>query len=624
VRAEAWLAGAVIVIAGLLAYANSFSGPFVFDDVPSIVENESLRQFWPPSALCPPSEKGVTVGGRPILNLSLAINYALGGASVAGYHATNLAIHLCAGLLLFGIVRRLGARLKPALPATFAFAAALLWVVHPLQTAAVTYVIQRAESLMGLFYLLTLYCFVRGAGLAAEPRTEDAKRPQASLRILHGATSWYALAVLACLCGMASKEVMASAPVIVLLVDRTFFAGSFGGAWQRRRGLYLALACSWLLLAALVAGAGARGTTAGFGMEATPWSYAMTQARAIPRYIALSFWPHPLVFDYGNSLVARPLDAAPGAALIVLLLGATLWALVRRPVWGLLGAFFFMVLAPSSSFIPVITQTVAEHRMYLPLAATLIASAAALRTFVGSRRLPAAALGVAAVLGWLTARRNLDYRSEGTLWADTAAKQPLNARAHCNLGLTFFETGRLSEAVAEYEAALRIDSLYAEARNNLATALCRKGDIAGAVTLLRTVIQGSPGSAKAHYNLGTLLAQIGELPEAAEQLSVATRLDPRDAGVHNNLGNVYYQLGRIPEAAAEYGRALQIDSDLPETHNNLGSALLSLGRPREALPHFEQALRLRPDYAKARENLERLRTAWPGTVDRERPAIPGG
>ena len=158
-------AALVIAVAALAAYANSLSGPFIFDDPSSIVSNPTIRSLWPPwDALAAP-RVGVTVGGRPVLNLSLAVNYALGGTNVVGYHVGNLAIHLAAALALFGLVRRTllgaaGGRFAP--DATFlAAAAAGLWVVHPLQTESVTYVIQRAESLMGMFYLLTLYCFAR-------------------------------------------------------------------------------------------------------------------------------------------------------------------------------------------------------------------------------------------------------------------------------------------------------------------------------------------------------------------------------------------------------------------------------------------------------------------------------
>ena len=170
VKSQRFVALAV-VFAGLLAYHNSFFGPFVFDDIPHITENPRIRQLWPPWDVLSPSSSAL-INARPVVDVSLAVNYALGGYNVWGYHALNLTIHILAGLTLFGIVRR--TLRQPPLRERFgaaadglALAAALIWTVHPLQTESVTYVIQRAESIMGLFYLLTLYCFIRGA---ASPR----------------------------------------------------------------------------------------------------------------------------------------------------------------------------------------------------------------------------------------------------------------------------------------------------------------------------------------------------------------------------------------------------------------------------------------------------------------------
>jgi len=151
--------GSVIAAGAIAVYSRTFSVPFLFDDGPAIVDNRTIRHlstaFWP--------APDTTAGGRPILNLSLAINYAISGTAVWSYHALNLAIHVLAGLTLFGIVRRTLAPRAGSAASLTAFSAALLWTLHPLQTESVTYIVQRAESLMGLFYLLTLYCFIRGA-----------------------------------------------------------------------------------------------------------------------------------------------------------------------------------------------------------------------------------------------------------------------------------------------------------------------------------------------------------------------------------------------------------------------------------------------------------------------------
>ena len=322
-RGAVWLAVACLVGAILAAYHNSFSGPFVFDDGPAVLGNPTIRHLSAlGSVLSPPREGGQTVGGRPVVNLSLAVNYALGGAGVRGYHVFNLIVHLLGALTLFGIAWR--TLLQPALRERYGYSAtplalavALLWAVHPLLTESVTYVIQRAESLMGLCYLLTLYCFIRGA-------VGTGRRGNV----------WLLLAVGVCALGMATKEVMVSAPLLVLLYDRTFVAGSWRGAWAKRRLFYLSLGATWLLLGWLVLGTEHRGGTAGLGMGDSAWTYALTQTRAIARYLQLVLWPHPLVFDYGTDEIERLADALPFALVVALPLAGTAVALWRWPVSG--------------------------------------------------------------------------------------------------------------------------------------------------------------------------------------------------------------------------------------------------------------------------------------------------
>lgn len=354
--AQSITAVVVIAMAALAAYHNCFTVPFVFDDGPATLDNASIRKLWPVwNAFTPPA--GTTVAGRPIANLTLAINYALSGIDLWSYHALNLLIHILGGLTLFGVVRR--TLLRPVLSGRFgrdaaplALAIALLWTLHPLQTEAVTYVVQRVESLMGLFYLLTLYCFIRSI---------ESARP---LR-------WQICTIIACLLGMATKEVMVTAPVLMLLYDRTFVAGTFRKAWQQRWGLFLGLSATWLPLALLVAGTGgSRNGSAGFTGAIAPVSYWLTQFEAVARYLWLSVWPHPLVFDYGPFLVHGPGEVLPYALTVVALAALTVIALWRRPAIGFLGAWFFVILAPTS-VVPVATQTMAEHRVYLPLAAVV-------------------------------------------------------------------------------------------------------------------------------------------------------------------------------------------------------------------------------------------------------------
>ncbi len=680
-RGGVWLAGSVLFLATLAVYLNSFSVPFTFDDTGAIRDNPTIQQLWPPwQALSPPG--GLTVGGRPVLNLSFALNYALGGTGVAGYHALNLAIHVLAGLILFGVIRRTlirvgrvipnpphpastgpNRRVMDDAPCLIAFTVALLWALHPLQTESVTYLSQRAESLMGLFYLLTLYGVIRGAegAVGAALRRDDntassgsghkapptsRKRPGLSSR------TWYGLSVVACLLGMATKEVMVSAPLMVLLYDRTFVSGTFRTAWRERRTLYLGLAATWIPLALFVAGTAGRGGTAGFGGGVSGWTYALTQSQAVSRYLWLALWPHLLVFDYGTAVVTQPAAALPFAAILLLLAAATLVALWRRPEVGFVGAWFFVILAPSSSIVPVATQTMAEHRMYLPLAAVIMLFVCGLHALMRRSALTLTLTFILTLpLGWLTFHRNNDYRSSQAIWSDTVAKCPDNARAHSNLGFALFEAGRIPDAIVHFQRALQLKPDYAEVHNNLGNALIADGRAGEAIPHFEAALRLNFSPAEVHHNLGSALASAGRLEEAIDQYRIGLRLNPGFSEAHNNLGialarlqcpreaatefqeavrldpnngqawsnlgNVLLQLGRTAEAIAPYEESLRHLPDSVESHFNLGNALVRAGRISEAQAQFEKVLELRPDFAPAQAMLTRLRRGEPAVRPRE-------
>ncbi|HVW22581.1 MAG TPA: tetratricopeptide repeat protein [Opitutaceae bacterium] len=584
-----WLGCLLIAAAAIAAYSDSFRGPFVFDDLGSITENVSIRHL--ATAWSPPYRAGQTVGGRPVLNLTFALNYALGRLNPWGYHAGNLLIHVLAGLALFGLVRRtLELRPESAPGALGAgLAAALLWTLHPLQTEAVTYVVQRAESLMGLFYLLTLYCFVR---------------------------RWYRLAVLACLLGMGSKEVMVSAPLIVFFYDRTFVSGTFREAWRRHRAAHLGLAATWIPLAALVFAAHSRGGSVGQGVGW--WQYLLTQGPALAHYLRLVVWPHPLIFDYGAEWVTD----TTGAVLLGLLVLAVLWiaaALFFPPrgegargrafaALGFLLLCCFAFLAPTS-LMPGNRQTLAEHRLYLPLAAVLAGACAAAWLTAGRRhpRLCAAAVAALALAaGAATYARNHAYRDLYALWSDTVAKRPGNPYAHNNYGVELYLRGQYAAALAEFQAALDLKPDYPEAHNNLGDWLRRDGRLPEARAELAEALRLKSDYAEAWSNLGFVETLDGRRDLAMEDFRKALALNPGYVDARVNLGSALGEAGKMQEAAEQFRAALAIDPENPEAHNDLGVALTQLGRPQEARREFLAALHFRPDYEKAAANLAHL------------------
>jgi tetratricopeptide (TPR) repeat protein len=483
--------------------------------------------------------------------------------------------------------------------------------VHPLATESVTFISDRSESLMGLFYLLTLYCFVEGVRLRNVPSAADG-----TLRNL-APSLWLCLSVMFCYCGMATKEVMVSAPLLVLLYDRTFVAGTFRGALRGRAALYAGLASSWLLLALLVVAMGGnRGNVAGFGAGVPWWAYSLTQFKAVALYVWLSFWPHPLVFDYGRALVGNPLAVLPQAIFLLMLVAGTVLALRRRSPIGFLGAWFLAILAPSSSIVPLASQTMAEHRMYLPLAAVVVISVVGIHRLLRwagmkPRAFVVVALALAAGLGFLTEQRNEDYRSELGLWEATVRDYPGNGYAHYNLAVLLEEEpGRLADAMSEFRAAIRLEPGYAPAHNDLGNALVTRPEgIPEAIVEYKAAIFLQPGYAEAHNNLGMALsARTGSLSDAILEFQTALRLRPDYAEAHINLGNALSGMpGRLPDAIAEYEAALRVDPDSIEAHFNLGNAFVrSPGRTADALREYQEVLRIRPGFGPAKAMLQKL------------------
>ena len=577
--------GALTLVVGvLLVYANTFSVPFLLDDTKSILENPTIRHLWPlGDALNPPADSGF--GGRPLANLSLALNWALGESRVTGYHGLNLAIHLLAGLALFAAARRL-VRLReptgsgaPDHAALIAGLTAALWLLHPLLTGAVTYISQRTETLMALAYLSTIYGFLRGAEA--------------------GSKRWLAGSIAACAAGMLCKEVMATAPIVALLLDRQFFAGTVRAALVQRRAYYVGLAATWLLLAvSFASGLSQRGV--GY-LGISPWTYLVTECGALLTYLRLAVWPSPLIFDYGPIFVRDFSSAALPCVVVAAAIGTTILAWRRRSLAGLAGAIFLLILTPTSSVVPVAAQPIAESRMYLPLAVLALAAVAGSFQLVGRR---AVAVWVMAALGFgvIAQLRNADYHSTLTLWRDSVAKRPGNARAHASLGSALVESGDLAGGIRAYERSLTLDGNAGDTHNNLATALIDASRGAEAAAHFRASLALRPNVASTHYNFGNLLLQLGQPAESAAEHRRALGLQPDLGEAHAGLAAALAATGNSADAIASYTKAVELRPDLAAAHLGLANLLAGANRLAEAVPHYEATLRAFPGAAEVRFN----------------------
>ena len=566
---------ALLLIAVAAVYADSFDGAFVFDDFPAIVENPHVRSLQPLSqSLGAPAE--APTAGRPIAAFSFAVSYAVaGGYRAWWFHAMNVAIHACAALALFGVIRRtlstpaLRPRFGPS-STSLAFLVALLWAVHPLQTQAVTYIIQRTESLMGLFLLLTLYCAIRGT------------------------TRWTTLAVLFCALGMATKQTMVGAPLLVVLWDWLFGA-------RMRWKFYAALAATWLLLAWLVVSE-PRPHSIGAIEGWTPLSYLLTQGGVILHYLRLAIVPWPLAFDYDWPPAKGLLPIAVPFALVTALLGLTMAGIARRRPWAFPGAWCFIILAPTSSVLPIVTEVAAEHRMYLPVAGVL--ALVLLGAHILARRLERPRLVAIVATAWLvplailTVARNRVYENDERVWTDTIARRPSDARAHNNYAVDLFKSGRLDEAEAHARQSVALNPARAASQQTLGIVLLSKGRADEGIDALEESRSLDPTDAHTHVSLGEAYGAKGDLGAASMAFLDAAQYQPDDPFVLNRAGWI---LATAPEPRIRDGaRALSLAShavDLTDRHDvvsldTLAAAHAELGQFDAAVAAARDALSL--------------------------------
>lgn len=585
--------GFLLVAVGFAVFWNSLPAPFTFDDDHAIVVNEQIRDI---STSMSRTEQGSPLAGRPLVSLTFAINYALGELNVRGYRLVNIAIHVVNALLLFGVVGRAFTAdhtdLAPrgVTSYTIAFAIALVWMVHPLVTEPVDYVSQRTELMMATFFLLTLY-FGRS-------------RPTVS--------------VICCALGMACKETMVVAPIVVLLYDRTFTFGSFREALRQRGGYYGALCATWLVLVVLL-WSSPRGDSAGFtGASVSSWTYLLDQSVMIVRYVRLAFWPQGLVLDYGEPLRVSFGEVAPYVFAVAALATASAVALVRNVPSGFLGAWFFLTLAPTSSIVPISTEVGAERRMYLPLMAIVtLALAPVARAFMARASRGASPKGlrhrftgsffiilapITLLLCVATYQRNAEYRSGLTLWQTVLDRWPPHARAHRNLAAELKLANRRDEEVEHLRAAVKD---LPELRSVLGLELLALGRNMEAADEFRLYLRHHPRDADAWSNLGNALDGLGRGDEALDAFSHAVDVDPNNGLSQRNLALQYLQKDDFNNAVVHAREGVRLTPGDADAHTLLGLALIGQQKIDEALAEFRTSLQLRPTNNDASGYLER-------------------
>jgi len=562
-----WIGVLVLCVLGGAIYSNTLDSPFILDDAHNIAENPHIQ-------LAQISLGGLRAAGfdspsssRPVSNASFALNYSFGKHDVAGYHAVNIAIHLIAGILVYFVARitlRLLATTRghPQLRARdaelIAFFTALVFTAHPLQTQAVTYVVQRMTSMAAMFYLLSLLLFLHG-------------------RVRRGGTrlALWALALASWLLALGSKQIAATLPAILFLYEFYFFRDLDRG-WMRRNLRIVAgfAAVSVVVVIAYLEGNPSRIIDSYAGRDFSMGERVLTQPRVVFFYLGLALLPLPSrlnllhQFSTSHSLLDPFTTLASLAGLVALVALAV--CLAKR--WRLASfciLWFLANLAIESSIIGL--EMVFEHRLYLPLfGVSLLASYGFFRAF-GERRAGAIAVATTLVLclGAGTTLRNRTWRDRVSLWSDVVAKNPRSPRAHNSLGRAFEQEGRPEEAIAEFREALRLAPNHTEAHYNLGTTAYALGRIDEAIRHYENALRTNPDYAKAHNNLAAALLRQGSFDEAIRHFSETLRIDPYHANAHFNLAVLLERQGRVAEATRHYSEILRINPDDAEVRRRL-------------------------------------------------------
>ena len=608
VTASTWRwRAAVIVIVGVLTYANGLANPFVFDDYPAIVDNPQVRD-WTNLPQVLTAMQGSPVAGRPLVAFTFALNDAVDGLNATGYRLVNLVIHLACALLLGGIVRRT-LRL-PVLGVPFAaraddvgFVAALVWTVHPLGSEVVDYVTQRTESLMAVFYLLTLYATVRAL---------------TSTR----ASAWRGLAVLTCGLGMACKEPMATAPIMIVLFERVFAFDSIGQALASRWRFYAGLAATWFVLVVLY-WSGPREFSGGYAStHVSAWTYLLNQTVILAHYLRLVVWPRGLVVAYGWTPVATLRAVLPYALAMTCAAVATCVALVRWPKVGFLGAWFFITIAPTSSLVPIAAEVGAERRMYVPLMGLVVLGGVGVTAAldwlrrrpsdIGGRHafrrpwtIPVVTGGLVVALAATTFARNREYVSE-TVLARTMLERWPSGFAHHVVGVQLGLAGHYPEAVAQLQQA--VDG-FPPARYDLGVALFKLGRWDDAIAELERFVRDEPRLSQvgtAHTLLGRALATEGRTKEAAPQFRLALSATPPDPTAEVFLADMLFQQQAYEDAIPHYRAYTALHPTDVGPLTKLGVVLVATRQTADALVVFRQAVAAAPSDVHVLENLAQV------------------
>jgi len=529
----------LIVITSFI-YSNTLKHHFVFDDS-RIYNNQhirivsfdldSLRDAWQYSE--PKS--------RPVANITFALNYLFSQYNVAGYRLTNIFIHIVAGLLLFFLAKR---TLQLSFPGKGNFLAcswlpfivSLVWLVHPVQTQSVTYMIQRMNSLAAMFYLMSLVLYIEGRLCREKVFT----------------SLFWLGSFVAGLLALGSKEVAITLPFFIVLYEWYFFQDLNFKLSKKRFFLLVAGLAGVAMVALFYLGDNPFAVImSGYdGRNFTLGQRLLTELRVVFYYLTLVFYPDPIRLNLDHDFLISqslltPLSTILSLAGLLFMGGAAVRLARKERIISFAILWFLGNLLIESSIIPL--EIVYEHRLYLPSMMVILAMAVTWYRYLPLKNLQVAVVVLTVmVFCFWTYQRNYDWADRITLWGDCIKKSPDKARPHNNLAVALKQAGRLDEAEANFRRTIKLDPGFFEAYNNLGNIMMMTGRVNEAVNYYGQGVSIKPGIALMRVNLGMALKESWRLREAREQFVQALKLQPGNVDARMNLYMVNKMLAASP------------------------------------------------------------------------------
>jgi tetratricopeptide (TPR) repeat protein len=612
----------IFIVAGFSLYSKTLSSPFVFDDIDNITENRTIRltELTPKNILN--TATGLT-SNRPVSTLTFALNYYFGRYNPEGYHFVNIVIHILNAILLF-IFLQLTFKIsrqqnisdstsRLSAGQWISFLAAVIWLVHPIQTQSVTYIVQRMNSIGATFFILALLCYVMGrtTQLRVKQKSDSRDTEKTEKTYSNRTYLWFAASAVSGLLALGSKESTATLPFFVWLYEWYFFQ-DLSPKWFKSSLKYIiAVAIIFGVVAFLYLGTDPleklsklRDFSQG---EFTVTERALTQTRVVVYYLSLIFFSHPsrLNLDYDFPLshsLFNPITTLFSLILIIGLIALAIYLAKKERLISFCILWFFGNLVIESSIIPL--AIIFEHRNYLPSMLIFLIPVILAYRYIQYDWLKIGLLVILIVgLSVWTYQRNSVWKNELTLWSDIVKKSPNKARPHLNLGIMLSRLGKTDVAITHFDKALQLNNRFAKAHFNLGAEMERQGNDADAVKHYHEAIKIEPNYIKAHNNLGLLLARTGRIEEAFQHYSRILNFNPEYAPAHLNWGVAQADLGKFSQAIAHFEQALKIDPNYADAYYNLAIVLEKQGKINDAIDHYATALEKNPAKAEAHFNL---------------------